>query len=331
MRLLNKQSMRSTLLLLATTAALAGCGGERDIPVISDDNEILAYIAHSNDAVELFRTNGLFNGEAYTIPGDEGAIYADFLDSVNRDVDIELTPAGTIMDYSSYGSGISRTKDAEVRVVDQFYVTTRRSTDTTETSAVRILIRYGLFLKRGSDAEQYVGWQLFAYNGGGPLPSASLTITAIGGNTFNGDGRSYARFNMTAYVTRPYFVLDTVIVGPDSAVIDTVGEEIGVFTEPARTQYDYMLLVNTGVVKLGASLVLVGGNIAAESRYQLISAETADGPATMRMNRPTPEQYVDTLVVPGSSSNIWKVIFMQELTGRTPDFQGWCVPYRLRN
>lgn len=333
MRLLTKQGMKSMVLLIATIAALWACGGEKDIPIISDDNEILAYLAHSNDAVELFRTEGFFNGVAYTVPEDDGAIYADFLDSVIRDVDIELTPVGTIMDYSAYGNGISRTKDAEVRVIDRFFVTTRRTTDigTTETSAVRRLIRYGLFLKRGSDAELFVGWQLFGYNGGGPIPTATLSIMPIGGTTFFGDNRVYARLNVIAYVTRSFFVLDTVIISPDSARIDTVGEEFGTFAEPASTQYDYMLLVNTGFAKPGASLVLVGGNIAAQSRYQLVSAESATGLTTMRMNRPIIGQYIDTLVAPGSSQNLWKIIFMQELTGRTPPYAPWCVPYRLRN
>ncbi|HPC11534.1 MAG TPA: MYXO-CTERM sorting domain-containing protein [candidate division Zixibacteria bacterium] len=176
-------------------AALAGCG-EKDVPVVVDRDILLRYLATSEDAVDLFRTTGLFPTEEYRIPNDP-ARYRIVVDSTRRiitlDTEIDTVkkrtwPDGSVEYYRSYhdyGNPFGRLWASEATVDDYFYVRLSRTEDeeTATASHVWAITRYGYFLKLGGDDQPYVGWKLWAYNGGA-APTGGVATT--GGTTPTG-------------------------------------------------------------------------------------------------------------------------------------------------
>ncbi|PWB76413.1 hypothetical protein C3F09_00140 [candidate division GN15 bacterium] len=154
---------------------LGGCR-EKDVPYIIDSEEIENYLKQSEDAVNLFRPDGLVRSGTYSLlPG--GPTYRDTVLSSSRSYDVWVSD--TAWHLGAYGN----LKVAEATVTDEFVVRTTRklNSDSLVTQQTRRMDRIGVFWKLGDDSEPYVGWLLWGIVGGSHAGSA-ITITTIAGS-----------------------------------------------------------------------------------------------------------------------------------------------------
>jgi hypothetical protein len=312
--------------LVAVTALLyaMGCDVNREIYDFDDNAELRAYIHQEPRAKELFQTDSLFPADPYTKPGDSGAVYRDFVDSTLRNIYIEGEPEGDFRE--PYGV----VPFAEVFVYDQFLIRTERTTSEGVDTVFewRALDRAGFFLQLGNPQEHaFSGWVLTGFNGGGPRTG---TMVAEHHDTlaFRLDGGDYKQYKYVRYVEK--LIIDT-LPGPDSTNqwIDTSKV---VESMPFHTELYYVDLAEMSTPDPGDTIVIraenMDGGVEGGTVYTLMTTETDSGWSTIRMDQPTVETYVDTLVVPASSSDQYHLVFFQER--RRPDRYGsnWVVPYR---
>jgi hypothetical protein len=168
------------VVLIGGTLLWAGCK-EKNVPFAVDKDELIAYIGGSADAVDLFRTSNLFGKGPYHLPGTS-ATYRDSVVSNNRQI---LTQIGTAeLDHGSYGD----LREAVLIVEDDFLIHTTKinGVDTTSIEYHRLLRRYGYFWKVGSDAQPYLGWTLWGFNGfrGASVSDPGVTIDLVGLGSF---------------------------------------------------------------------------------------------------------------------------------------------------
>ncbi len=184
-------------LLLGVAGALMLECKSKNVPFINDKDQIISYMSTSSDALALFRGDGIFPRGAFRIPGTT-AVKRDSILSHTRAIDAVV---GSQVDYGYLGF----LAEALATVTDKFSVREFR-TDTSGTTSLDFttqLVRYGFFLKLGSDYEPYVGWTLYGY-AQGQVPSG-VTVTPLGSASFAGDGRLYNQSSKGGVVS-PAFV-----------------------------------------------------------------------------------------------------------------------------
>ncbi|MFZ1683425.1 MAG: hypothetical protein WAU88_04760 [Candidatus Zixiibacteriota bacterium] len=192
------------VVLIGGTLLWAGCK-EKNVPFAVDKDELIAYISSSPDAADLFRSSNLFGKGPYHLPGTS-ATYRDSVVSNSRQV---LTQIGTAeIDHGSYGD----LREAVLIVEDDFLIHTTKinGVDTTSTQYHRLLRRYGYFWKVGTDAQPFLGWTLWGFNGfrGNSVSDPNLDIDLVGLGSFvsPADKRLYVDSLKDQSLVAPHFV-----------------------------------------------------------------------------------------------------------------------------
>ena len=294
----SNHALAALLSAFLLTSVLLSCSGEKDVPYVVDEDQLIRYVQEVSEARELFRTSHLIQTEPYTVPFDDGS-YSDSLLERRRRYDVSLVPLnGNTDPYEDYGN-LGDLREAMVEVTDSLLVQrTREYADTTLYDTTwRELVRYGFFLKLGDDAKDYVGWSLWGYNGLGfaALP-VSVEARRYDLSTFPCDLEMYTEFPKGNSITRVPFVrlsnIDTVVIG-------------------SRLRFSNE--------KLSAQPAV----------YTLLSDYTTDGAFQAEM--PQESADIDTLSykTENSTSRYYRVAFMQAFKESDGQFVGcWCVPYR---
>lgn len=143
---------------------------------VSDDTEIAGYIKHMAPAQDLFRADRLaFNG-TWSIPGS-GVTFHDSVLSQTRNI---VVIKGQTKQY--YGV-LDSVYEAWATIADHWVVRETRTTDSGSVSKdIPIdLVRYGFFLKLGTDGQEYLGWVLRGYSQSPSVPSTGVGVTALAG------------------------------------------------------------------------------------------------------------------------------------------------------
>ncbi len=322
-------SMLGVLLIAVLT--LAGCE-ERETTVLFDRDVLVQYIYDSEEGRELFRTDNLFLEDPFQIPFDDAA-YRVLVDSMQRSIEVTVFVDSVRFDsvnrYSyilqhDYDGSLGILWDAEAIVDDRFFVSIHRmtATDTTVRSEVRLITRYGYFLKLGTDSQPFLGWKLWGYNGGRPEPPIQMIVKpGAGGTSFRGDTQGYEKFRYKVY-------FENITTGETDT---TVG----------FSRFNYRRVDQLGVIDENDDLYLTASGVPDRSYYQIVSALTEEGFRQEVMTRSDSATYVDTIDTPVDNLDNWNLLFMQEIRrfyipgGTPPDtigtnWFGWCVPYRVR-
>lgn len=174
-------------LAFAIAAILFGCK-EKDVPFVSDNDNMLQYIERTDDGSQLFRWDSLIVPADYHLPFTT-ATFRDSVTGHTRTVDF-----GAIID-SNLGVPTGTQPTCYFRVTDVYQVLTRRagSVDTTYVESQRAVYRSGLFVKLGSDYEPYLGWVLWAFSGRGAFLDNPATLQVL--TTFEVLGQTPVAYN----------------------------------------------------------------------------------------------------------------------------------------
>jgi hypothetical protein len=310
------------LLLLAGVALVVGlypsCR-QLDTPFVADDENIMLYISQSEDGRELFRTAGLYSDSPYTLAGDT-AIYRLIVDSVQRKTELVVTPlSGPFKDYN-LGTGPTL-RDAELAVDDFFYGRLLRiaGIDTTTTIRRWGLFRQGFFLKLGADDHPYLGWKLWAFNGGlDQSPPAPLLMFMRS----NGTGFSYQWSSKDTL--RTYHILND-----GDSLRDTLGRPRRFETEFKYVRLDKSPLLAKGE-RLGASVSIPDFSVEI-----IANARMSTGYDAQSLRRPNFEYYIDSIRTSPTNTNFWNLLTFVERRVRVEQgitittYINWCIPYRV--
>ena len=294
----------AALALLFLLLAAAGCS-HKDVPVISDREEIQRYVDESLDARELFRTTGFINGDTFTLPNDP-AVYFDSVISVQRTETFLVLDTTVLKRYKSPNLSVY---DAEIEVSDRFFIRRFRilGPDTTTSDSVRDVVRYGHFLKLGSDLQPYAGWKLFGFNGGIPDYPLSMTVYGPRNATIVVGGSLYDRFLY--------------------ADIDPQTGEFGPYVH--ETALAYIRVDQIPLFEGGGDIDVACSSVSSQSLYLLLGGQARSGAVTERMNRPATDTYEYTLSSQFSPPYLWNLLVFQQYSATTPKYEVWCVPYRV--
>jgi len=300
--------------VLTSAALMVGCGDEPEVYNVYDYDELIRYVHDDPTGREFFRTEGLIPDDPYAKPFDEGAVYRDFVDSIDRWYDVFPTPDSVDKDF---GTPYGIVDDAEVIVKDLFFVRIRRvaGTDTSYKHQGRLLTRLGHFLRLGSESQRFSGWKLHGFNGGSPGSGTLMEVTKENGTTFRGDDIGFDEFRYIQYMTVRYQTED----GKWAIRTDTLVR---------YSRYAYRPLDDIATVPKGQRLVFTSDLVATNSVYQLITADTDSGCTLQVMHGPDNARYVDTVWTPAVNSRVWNVVFVQEFKATDRPGDIWCVPYR---
>ncbi len=299
---------RIVLLLVILTAVAAfqiGCG-DKEVPYVVDEDEIIRYISEDEYARELFRTTGLFNPHDYELPFDSG-LFRDSVIAKTRSIETFLVPLTAAADsvYVDHGNPLGFVREALVRVSDRFTIQVSRtlsgnvSYDTAQVS----LDRFGFFLKLGGDSRPFVGWLLYGFNGVGTLaPPLGVELVSSSGSEFRGDLGLYPDKPVShdSWIPEVYYIrlaeMDTVTQG-SRLLVTTTKSSFG-FTPPTT---------------------------------QLISDYDSGGPFSRVSYRYNDVDYVDSLSYETVTGNplFYNLVSIQYLSESTyPDRSVFVVPYR---
>ncbi len=304
---------------------------EYDVPYVSDEEVITRIIYETEEGQELFRTDNIFLDETYTIPFDN-SIYKMTVDSATRDINYSINMCAwdsfNVKICHEFDNPIGLRRDAEVIIDDFFYVTYLKinGTDTVSFNRIRLLTRYGFFLKLGNDGDSYLGWLLWGYNGG-ILANGLFNVHAENGQLFHSDYRDLDNFRFIQYQSSIRY---------DNNGASFIVED----TTPRETEFRYQRLDAIGVPDVGDRLILTNNNVENSSYYQIITASTNNGYEMSLSTRSDSSTYIDTVQIPTNNPRIWNVLFIQDIDrfeipgGQPPDTMGtnwfgWCVPYRI--
>lgn len=304
--------------LLIGMLAVFSCN-KLDVPVIVDSEEIIRYISESDDAIALFRTTDIIPEDQYSFADEPGVVYFDVVDSVKREISVDIITEQMSQDGASYvqdfGPPISVSRDAEATVVDNFYVKTHRvdATSMSETSRVYKLTRYGYFIKIGDDSKAFVGWKLMGFGGGGPTYPTRVRAEREDATTFWADSVLQKR--------NDYLLIDVSRVPWDTLGLDTL---------PTTYYTDHVYLDITGdngiaVIPDGEALEFSISTPLVPPHYT-VAGETDNGfhkyaftPGDDSVLRAT----INTVDNNPSTLNI--LIFQHHnVTNKM-----WCIPYRV--
>jgi hypothetical protein len=304
---------------------------EIEVPYIVDEDEVARYIVESDVAIELFRTEGLIPEDPYTMPGDNNAVYIDFVDSVRRLTEVYILANNYGSDDRDYlqdfGDQYGVTRSAEATVTDRFFVTTARvvGTDSSFHETVRPVVRYGFFLKLGSDNQAFRGWLLLGFSGGGPTYPTRAIVIREDNTEFSADTVSYLQV--------PFLLLDVT-----TSQWDTVNTDI-------TTQKAYLWL--NGAPQIGRlnddeDVTFRIDALWNQTVFYTVSAETGGGFVTETMLLHSDTVVNATLTTPSDNSRPWNVVYLQEFMNFSAQpllpvpidsltIKGWCVPYRIED
>ncbi|MBK7140942.1 MAG: hypothetical protein IPH75_02535 [bacterium] len=285
--------LRTSFLALLLITLLGGCK-EKEVPYVVDENEVERYLLETEQGQELFRTEGIISTDPYTLPADS-ATYVDSAISHTRLINITLSDG--LWEYENLGI----IREGLAKVIDTFLVRTRRvkGIDTLITDNRRGFVRYGHFLKLGNDAQEYVGWVLYGFNGFGSASGDELSIRL-----------AWSGMSLTYFDHRLY----------------------------TNTLKDSLLkLLGPGYIKLTDMRSSTKGfNISSEVRNRFRLVLTNEGPNNSWENSAmstttTANLYRDTVQIPTTANRLYNLITLHMLgdstsrTGRTGVF----LPYRL--
>jgi len=281
------------MIMAVTLGVLCGCE-EREIPVITDEGQIIQYLALTEEGRELFRTHDLIPDDPYLLPYDN-SVYQDLVDSIWRNIDVFIDTSRTY-DFGALG----RHYIAVATVTDRFFVTTVRvlGYNTTRIFGERLVKRYGYFVKLGDDSKPYLGWLLRGFN--------SLVS-------------SVAPVNLS-------------VKTPDGA--KTLAATLAQYTyEAPGTSLQFVRLSDIDTLNNGDTLIfnLSPREDRDSIYYYLTTGATNAGLITQAMDRIDDQHWVDTIVTPSPNPRLWNIVFVQSFL-TPPSFQymrGWCIPYRI--
>ncbi|UCC44819.1 MAG: hypothetical protein JSU65_02525 [Candidatus Zixiibacteriota bacterium] len=293
--------------------ALVGCK-EKDVPFVIDQDELQAYVTTVPQAVQLFRSNGMYPATSYDVPHLD-AVYQDKVLSHKTFYGFDLVPLRMLdgsetpdsILYADYGI-MGMLREAWVIITDEFTIETVRMfpADTVVDTTNRKLVRYGFFLKLGDDSKEYVGWVLWGYRG----------LEAYGGTL---------RPTVTARMP------------------DTVGQYVGDYSlytvvprsrSSAIRRLEYIRLSEIPRINNGELLALetewIGNPQVTKRDYPLVAFDGQNGYVTKTLVKQSRESYRDTLDIRNGSPQRYNFFFMQSF--HDDEFYhtfSWCVPYQL--
>lgn len=289
-------------LIIGALLLLVGIGcDEEESPVVSDTDQLTTYINSDAVARELFRTDGLITKEPYFIPNDPDSVeYRDSLVSMTRTITVVIGDSAS----ADYGAlGLLREAVVQVRDVFTLEVIKVDGADTTTIENERALNRIGFFLKLGNDAQPFLGWSLWGFNGLGAVTSLPY---AVGVNTPNGTFRG----------------------------------DVLLYTETLKsilTSLPFIRLSQLNDIAPGDEFETVVVNSSNLNRfYPRVNYRGPSGFVTRRMEQVSSDsvRYVDTLTNPVGNPLLYNVLFMQtfrEEPGQYLFSRAFCVPFRSRN
>ena len=272
-----------------------GCS-EKNVPYVVDEDELIRYITETAEGKELFDVNGVVTSDPYGFPFD-AAVYVDSVISHERTFEFHATPNvdTLLIDYGYLG----RLREAQVFVTDHYIIQTTKTlapnvyVDTTE----RALTRTGFFLKLGDDAEDYVGWVLWGFNGiYGGAPSVVARLERFDGSSFSGDYSIYR-----------------------SESLDTLLPVL-----------DYLRLINFDTVVVGSRLVvkLSRSSSATNYPYYVLNGRDTSGLFQHEMHVQDTLSF-DTVRTPKSNHPYYNLLYVHEFDhDRFRYRRSWCIPYR---
>ncbi|MDF1543779.1 MAG: hypothetical protein P1R58_01610 [bacterium] len=287
------------LVLFSMLIALIGCE-EKDVPFVSDEDEIMNYMAQSEDAVELFGQDGLDTLE-YTVPSRPGS-YREVVDSIKRVTAVSFSKS------TVDAGGLGDLREAVVNVTDEYYVTIAKikSTGTSYRQEIRTLVRNGHFLKIGDDSRPFIGWKLYSFSGynhlGLSIPVTVNVSDSSGAVSFDGDQRLYrsSPFDVSFRTIPTIKLEDMPQLSPSSLVsIDAVSD-------------------TSATLKVFPTF---------------ISAQTADGDYYQKMDSITLYHSTDTLRTLPGTEKLWHTVnFISfDFVNDWPTARAfWAIPYRTK-
>ncbi len=284
-------------IVASTPAFFGGCGSEKDVPYVIDEDEIARYIRETEEGQQFFRSDSLILPTPYAAPGDT-VMYRDSVLTRGRQTTVIVDT-----NRADYGN-LGELAEAAAFVLDSFIVRRYRVSDNAivDSGSIRYLTRVGFFLKLGTDAQAYVGWKLWGVG----VPSSALpgtlpvrvAVTPHGMTPFPGDLDLYTQTPVSSVLKCRYISLT------DMARIPR-GTQIVVSTETANSQ---------SPVKY----------------FQLLSATANSGFFMEPMDRIDTDHYVDTITAPTSNSRLYEVVMIQSFDDSDQSFaKAWAFPYRI--
>jgi hypothetical protein len=272
---------------------------EKNVPYVVDKDEIVRYLKETTEGKQLFGVDSLILPTPYRMPFDS-AIFIDSVKGVTRSFSPVVSEIAA--DYGHLGM----LREALVAVVDEFTVDRHRIVGGVDSVVTqdRTVERWAFFLKLGNDAEDYLGWILWGYNGIGIYyPSSQMAIKTLAGKTMSYDQSFYT-------------------VEPESL-------KLGQDQRPTFIRLD-----GVDTIPLGAKLAFEATQRGTNNvlYYHLITLASDSGLKTFDMTRLGPNHFVDTLKTAASNPRTYSVIYLQSFI-ETQDrkfAKSWCVPYRVR-
>jgi len=284
--------------------SLTGCEKRKDI-FLNDVDEISRYIVETEQGIDLFRATELIPTITYSVPFDSDP-YRDSVTSQTRKITVLVDTVA--VEYA----GLGQVLEAWATVEDRISVTTiiERADFADTLRGVRVLTRYGFFLKLGNDSHDYLGWLLWGYNPIGEFPTpVNVRVSYLDGEdsvTFFGD--------LSAYSTRHNGASDG---------------KPGV-TDNISVRFQQVLELKT--IPNGGKLVLQTNTANGSSPvryYQHISSFTGSGVEHSLMSRVNRDISRDTLKTPDDNPRLWNILFIQSFEDERAQFSKcWCIPYR---
>ena len=291
---------------------LGGCDDEHEVLPIYAQDHLGSYIEYHKIGKELFRTDGLFPSNEYVRPTDPSAVYREFVDSSYRRIGVDVTEE---VDYGAPYDGIDM---AEMTVLDNFRIRTERTEGTAVDTTYdwRAINRHGLFWRLNVADQDYGGWVLHAFNGGGPRDGFLDGTVVETEEAFKADARAFSQLRYIYYQDRKMY--DSA-VGRWIVVTDTL---------VTSTTYPYQPLESSPVIDPGHSVAFAHTEADPDAVYELLTAVTDSAGAVRVMIGPTNGSFVDTLLTPDNDPGQWNLVLFR--TFLSPDRWGdaWVVPYR---
>ncbi|HVP06939.1 MAG TPA: hypothetical protein VMS71_03780, partial [Candidatus Acidoferrum sp.] len=228
---------------------------------------------------------------------------AEYVDSV---LGIERSTSEVVGDSTVEHGNLGSLREAVVLVEDVFTVRRVRKLGGLIVDSVvqdRTLDRYGFFLKLGNDAQSFVGWKLWGFNGlGTNEPPPVLTVKLPNGHVIQGGLGLYSTYPESGYFSTfgslAFIRLDQV---------DTVGKGVNAIMEATP--------------KVGNPLVF----------FHTYCMATDSGLQTRNMTRLGTNHFLDTVKTASTISRTYNLLYMQSyLESDRRWVWSWCIPYHVR-
>ena len=296
------KTLRLILIAVFLLTALGSFGcEEKEVAFAIDADELRLYIANTELGRTLFRADSMIVPTPFQLPGDT-TTWVDSVIDHNRSIGVDTSRSNGagLADWGNLGM----VREASLRVEDSYTVVRRavNAPGIAPDTSLRMIYRYGFFLKLADDSWPYLGWDLFGYAGfSGNLPvTVPIAVFAPGGTplgTFYGDN---SQLTFTGQIKGVGFRF--------VEVRDLIAREGG-------TRF---------VVNVIPSVSADGA-----ARHFMLTASYPDQIRTTAMTPVGNDEYVGEIVTPGTSPRLYNIIFIQSFVDSSGEFErGWCIPYR---